>query len=420
MAMNFADKLKNIDFSKTVDAISKVKTIKTFDNVACQPKEKDESVIDSVDALSCYINTLKPEASPSVMMALQSQLHVLKFVQSPTMTLMAVDNIMVCLYKALKTAQNNEEKEVLRETFTSLLQSFIFVTEARLRYEIETDKKEAMQLLTDAGDMLMSCVSSTAMLVVPVAAGVKMGHTLPKMVNVLATSGEQQSFLGRLIAVKGKKALIEEKKQEFYKTLEYIFETLGNYAELIGPSIQLHGMLKRYADVMIEHYSIKQYTNIEKLVNENESIMLESFVSTASQKDVTNNLISGMVVIGKVVTQMTKQPKTLDYNSACNIKRSLQSDLKGYETQLEKIDVNIMQIKKELSDTSFIQFGRKSKLNSKLSDCIDEKNRIEENAQKIQQRINVVEDIIGPINRMVEEYKAKLYSVVKKFEFSIN
>lgn len=422
MALKFTDKLKSIDLLKAADVISKIKTSENDiqKHIKFAPKQEEEIAIDSVDALSCYLNSLKPEASPSVMMALQSQLHILKYVQSPSMTLMVIDNIMVCLYKGIKSAGNDAEKELLREAFISLLQSFIFVAEARLQYEIETDKKEAMQLLANAGDMLISSVSSTAMLIVPIAAGVKMGHALPKMVNVLATSGEQQSFLGRLIAVKGKKALIEEKKQEFYKTLEYIFETLDNYAKLIGPSIQLHGMLKRYADGMIENYSIKQYANIKKLVNENETIKLESFVSTASQKDVTNNFISGMAMIGKAVVQMTKQPKTLDYNSACNIKRALQSDLKGYETQLEKIDANIAQIKKELSGTSFIQFGRKSELNSKLSDCMDEKNGIEEIAQKIQQRINVVEDIIGPINRMVEEYRAKLNNVVTKFECNIN
>ena len=125
-------------------------------------------------------------------------------------------------------------------------------------------------------------------------------------------------------------------------------------------------------------------------------------------------LITIFIIVGSVSMSFANEGEATDYNET---KKSIDSYI---DTQLEKIDANIMQIKKELSDTSFIQFGRKSELNSKLSDCIDEKNRIEENAQKIQQRINVVEDIIGPINRMVEEYKAKLYSVVKKFEFSIN
>ena len=259
MALNFIDKIKGFELSKAVDVVSKVKT--SVADAECVSKEKTELVIDSVDSLSRYLSALQSEASPSVMMALQSQLQILKYVQSPTMTLMAIDNIMVCLHKGLKNAKDNAEKEQLKESFVSLLQSFIFVTEARLRYEVETDKKESMQLLTDAGDMLMSCVSSTVMMVVPVAAGVKLGNALPKMMNVLASSGEQKSFLGRLIAVKGKKALIEEKKQEFHKTLNYIFDTLGNYADLIGPSIQLHGMLKRYADGLVEQYSTSRITN---------------------------------------------------------------------------------------------------------------------------------------------------------------
>ena len=140
MALNFIDKLKKVDLTKVADMTSTViNTSKTkIDSLNVSEPEEKEPVIDSIDSLHGYLQSLQPDASPSVMMALQSQLHVLKFVQSPTMTLMAVDNIMVCLYKALKTAQNNEEKEALRETFTSLLQSFIFLTEARLQYEIDS------------------------------------------------------------------------------------------------------------------------------------------------------------------------------------------------------------------------------------------------------------------------------------------
>lgn len=43
---------------------------------------------------------------------------------------MAVDNIMLCLHKALKSAEDETTKENLKETFASLLQSFIFAIEA--------------------------------------------------------------------------------------------------------------------------------------------------------------------------------------------------------------------------------------------------------------------------------------------------
>lgn len=207
--MALKDSLKKIDFGKVTDVVSSVTNsiTHTFDKLKSKDDETDEQTIDSVDSLSCFLQSLQADASPSVIMALQSQIQVLRYVQSPTMMLMAVDNIMLCLHKALKSAEDETTKENLKETFASLLQSFIFAIEAKLRYEVDNAREESVQLLAEAGDLLMTSVTSTAMMVVPMAAGQKVGHVLPKMVNVFAQNTEQKSFLGRLIMVKGKKSL---------------------------------------------------------------------------------------------------------------------------------------------------------------------------------------------------------------------
>ena len=124
--MALKDSLKKIDLGKATDVVSSVTNsiTHTFDKLKSKDDKTDEQTIDSVDSLSCYLQSLQADASPAVMMALQSQLSVLKYVQSPTMMLMAVDNIMLCLHKALKSAEDETTKENLKETFTSLLQSF--------------------------------------------------------------------------------------------------------------------------------------------------------------------------------------------------------------------------------------------------------------------------------------------------------
>ena len=94
-------------------------------NTSDSKTEEVETTIDSIESLSCYLQSLQADASPSVMMALKSQLQVLKYVQSPTMMLMAVDNIMLCLHKALNAAEDETMKDNLKETFTTLIQSFI-------------------------------------------------------------------------------------------------------------------------------------------------------------------------------------------------------------------------------------------------------------------------------------------------------
>ena len=102
-------KLSNIEnvFAKAGDMITTVKGLR--DKVGEGNKEMtlvDSAIstdIDSVDTLNSYLQSLQADASPAVMMALQSQLYVLKYIKSPTMTLMAVDNIlhMIANYKKM-------------------------------------------------------------------------------------------------------------------------------------------------------------------------------------------------------------------------------------------------------------------------------------------------------------------------------
>ena len=418
--MALKDSFKKLDLSKATDIVSSVtntisQTVDKF-KTSDSKTEEGEHTIDSVDSLNCYLQSLQADASPAVMMALQSQLQVLKYVQSPSMMLMAVDNIMLCLHKALKSAEDETTKENLKETFTTLIQSFIFAIEAKLRYEIDSAREESIQLLAEAGDLLMSSVTSTAMMVVPVAAGQKVGNALPKMVNVFAQNAEQKSFLGRLIMVKGKKALIEEKKAEFDKTLNYIFEELDNYSALVGPSIQLHGMLKRYADGLIERYAIVQYESVKNQINDKESVRLDSFVDTMLGQ---NDTAVKIKTLFKTVSQVAKSQTLHDYESIRNIKRSLQSELKNYDSQIEKIDVEIAGLEAELNKTSLLQISRKGELQRAIAACQTERTRINQAAMEYRNKLTVVGDIIDPINENIEKYTNNLYRIVAKYKYVV-
>lgn len=418
--MAFKDSFKKLDLSKATNVVSSVtNTIsQTVDKLRTSDTkiEEVETTIDSVDSLSGYLQSMQADASPCVMMALQSQLQVLKYVQSPSMMLMAVDNIMHCLYKALKSAEDEITKENLKETFSTLIQSFIFAVEAKLRYEIDSAREESIQLLAEAGDLLMSSVTSTAMMVVPVAAGQKVSRAIPKMVNVFAQNAEQKSFIGRLIMVKGKKAMMEEKKAEFDKTLNYIFEELDNYSALVGPSIQLHGMLKRYADGLIERYAIAQYESVKNQINDKESVRLDSFVDTMlGQNDTTVKIKT----LFKTVSQVAKSQTLHDYESIRNIKRSLQSELKNYDSQIEKIDVEISGLEAELNKTSLLQISRKGELQRAIAAHKAERARIDQAAMEYRNKLTVVSDIVDPINEKIEKYEIKLFNIVKKFEFIV-
>ena len=420
MALNFLDKLKEVDLGKTFDTISNIASSvmgpsESDEEVSESDKKDKAQTIDSIESLGDYLQGLQEGASPAIVMALQSQLQLLKHVKSPTMSLMAIDNIMVCLYKSLKSAESIQAKEELREVFASLLQSFIFVSEAQLKYEIDSNKEESVRLLAEAGDMLMSSVSAVGSLAIPVAAGAKVGCALPKMVNVLATNTAQGSFLSRLILVRGRKDIIEEKKRDFDKTLNFIFETLDKYAELIGPSILLYGMLNRYAHGLVERFSMEQYKSVAKSIGSVECDRLDSLVGF--KKDAPAPSESNP--FSMLFSSFTDLQERYNYESMLSIKRTLQSDLKNKETKLEKINNEIAAVEEEIGKCSILQMSKKKTLQSELENIKTNYNAALSQVEEVEERIRFVADIIDPVDKKIEDDRTKLYGTVAKFEFNI-
>jgi hypothetical protein len=239
------------------------------------------------------------------------------------------------------------------------------------------------------------------------------------MANVLASSSVQKSFLGRLVMAKGKKAIIEEKKQEFDKTLNYIFEALDKYSELVGPSIQLHGMLKRYADGLVERFSIAQYALVEKLVNEGESGQLDSFLDSAEEVVKTRNVVGAARLLLQGVSQVVKSTTKYDYESVRNMKRALLSEMKNYENELVSLEESIRKLNTEMLELSRLQFSRRGALQQQIDAHKARKKVVDKSILELTKRITIVGDIIDPVNERVEQYAANLYRIVGKFEYTL-
>lgn len=95
-------------------------------------------------------------------MVLQQQLQVLKYVESYAMSGMVIDNIIVCLYKALELAESEMEKNAVRESVSALLQSILFMSEAKQQYDIKKNKEEAIEMISNAGNLISDSVTAVA------------------------------------------------------------------------------------------------------------------------------------------------------------------------------------------------------------------------------------------------------------------
>ena len=128
---------------------------------------------------------------------------------------------------------------------------------------------------------------------------------------------------------------------------------------------------------------------------------------------------AGANILFKTLDQVTKSHTKLNYESVRNIKRSLQSDLEGFEAQLAKYDADIAKLNDEIKALSILKHGRKVELQKKIDSINVERDKMNQTILDCKQRINYVTDIIEPINEKVEQYSSNLYRIVKKFEFVI-
>ena len=178
-------------------------------------------------------------------------------------------------------------------------------------------------------------------------------------------------------------------------------------------------MLKRYADGLLERYKMAQYDIVAKRISENEGYRLEKFANTATQCLETTDESTGIKLLIKAFADLTHTRKVLDYDSVSNILRALHNELKGYEAQNRQIDDYIIAAESELKSASFLQFGRKNELQTKIEQYRSLKLSIDNQILDCRHRINIVSDIIEPINESIQQYEEHLQQVVQKFVYAI-
>lgn len=443
--MGLFDKIKKMDVSGALGAVADKVTDSISDTVsgvaerltqrgddasesleqqvAKQEQKTDTPLqINTLEQMTDWVRQLQTEASGPALQALQSQLQVLRYVESPSMTSMALDNILVALHKSLKEAEEPRQRELLQETFASLLQSFVFMSEARLQHEIDTNQKQTIQLLSEAGDFLANSVLQVTTLVATggvsaVAKGAStVARVMPVVNNVMAATGVQKSFLGRLISAKGKKAEIEARKTNFYKSIEYMFDTLDRYAELIGRSIQLHGMLKRYADQLIDRFSHNEIEAVQRTISEQEVAELEAL--TGKVKDKESFLAAGFKMLAEGVKQATQKEEKLTFDKVQGMQRQLQSKVDEATTHIAYYEKEIRERETEIEGLGMLQMGRKKKLREEIDTLRQQIQQAEIDQLNAQNRLHTVEVIVRPVVERVDAYRKRLYQTVEKFAYT--
>lgn len=377
-------------------------------------------IIDTIDKLEEWIAVTQTEASKPAALVLQQQLQVLNYVQSPAMSGMVIDNIIVCLYKSLELAETDADKEAIRGSVASLLQSVLFMAEARLQYDVKKNKEEAVEMISSAGNLISDSVAAVASMLTPVP-GAKTKVMVPVVKNILSSQAIQGGFFAHMLSAKKKQEIIDEKIKEHNTMLENLFATFDRYYDLIGPSIQIHGVLSRYIKQLTEQFREIQYKEIEsyttQFTRQINSMMDE--VCTSVKASLGNSMYERVAkgVIGAVaaIANANKKPETLDFNEVKHLSSTLHSRYDALEDKLNLAQKEIEAKEQGLKDAGIFQRSLKSDLAKKIEQLKKEVNKIEKELIDLKEKRQIVDNIIEPVSHKIEEYSANLSRIAERY-----
>ena len=382
-------------------------------------------IISTIDGMKTWLTNLGQDTTPALMQTLQMQLQVLKQVQSPSMTGMALDNMMLCMSKAVNTATNDSELANIREAVASMIQNYFFMQEANLRCAQLKDREEGAKLLTQAGEMLSDAVTKTATALT--GSTIDMATTVVR--NIFEAEAVQKGYIKNLFAWIGDKKQLKEKEKEFNQTLEMLFETFDLHAALLGPSILIKGMLSRYRKAILEYHQnekLQMYIDRGHKIDAQKLSDLSSGVVATTTAIVTKRplkALSGLTMAlsgaaGLVVDKINSNKTGLDIKAYCTLQDALEVECNKLQEELSKMEGKITSLKQQYKELGMLQFAEKKELQQKIDLKTEEKdavyNALKATREKLFEMKQLFPDAYA-VNTELNQLEEKLIAIENKF-----
>ena len=382
-------------------------------------------IISTIDGMKTWLTNLGQDTTPALMQTLQMQLQVLKQVQSPSMTGMALDNMILCLSKAVNTAQNDTELANIREAFASMIQNYFFMQEANLRCAQLKDREEGTKLLTQAGEMLSDAVTKTATALT--GSTIDMATTVVR--NIFEAEAVQKGYIKNLFAWIGDKKQLKAKEKEFNQTLEMLFDTFDLHAALLGPSILIKGMLSRYRKAILEYHQnekLQMYIDRGHKIDAQKLTDLSSGVVATTTAIITKRplkALSGLTMAlsgaaGLVADKINSNKTGLDIKAYCTLQDALEVECNKLQEELSKMESEITSLKQQYKELGMLQFAEKKELQQKIDLKVEEKdavyNALKTTKEKLAEMKQLFPDAYA-IKAELDQLEEKLIAIENKF-----
>lgn len=426
---DISKKLKDISggiSEKVVDVSGSVKSVMSSYADKYNSIDNDRPVeITTIQQLSKWISSTQPDTNTCVGLLMQAQLQSLNHIETSSLSGMVIDNILVCLYKALEVSGDEHERRLIRESFAALLQSVIFVSEARLQHEIKKNKEDAIQMLTAAGDLITQSVSGAASALVAMSSGVgavaKCAQALPVFKNVISSKLLDVGSLSYLLSAKKRQEALEERVKDHTQMLKNLFKTFDRYSEMVGPSIQIHGLLSRYAEQLNELYVSEQNEEVVKCTTRfatQMKIIMEEMQISLKDELRNKTAIKGVQKLTEFIRSFKSESKDegeLGYDEMIYIYNFLKERYNSLLDQVARINSDIALKQERHNSLGIFSGAAKMALAAEMSNVSKKADKLTLSLSNIDEKIRIVESIILPVKKNIEEYSAKLNDIVEKY-----
>lgn len=390
-------------------------------------------VISTTQGMETWLNNLGKDTTPSLMQTLQGQLQVLQTVSSSTMVGMSVDNMLLCLDKAVKASTDDQERANIRESFALMFQNFYFFQEANLRCAMMENKEESAELLRQAGSMLSKAVTKTA---VTISGGsVDMSGVVVR--NIFESEEVQSGYIKQLFSWLADKKIIQEKEKEFYKMIEDLFDTYDQYVGVMGPSIVSRGMLSRYRKELVERRRQKYTDDYVKRNSKMDSSHIENLAKGLSGiasgafatgtgiaapqgvSMIMSGVSSSLGALSNLAADMVNNSKKgLDIDAFAHLMDSIEHEMGELKPTISELEAERERLTTKLAEAGMLQFALKKEIQSQLDETKAALTQSKAVQQGLQQKLTEMKGICPDIKALLDEiksYDAKLKTVEDKF-----
>ena len=201
--------------------------------------QKNTIQITTIEEFENALRTLKQGASASLISALNAQLQVIQYIQSPKLVDSSFDLLFSNLRKSIR-ATTKEQRGVVRERAQLMIHNYIFFLQAKLDYMIEDHSAAGKEVLIQATENIVTAAQELLQ-----EGGISM-EINQYLVATKIVSKFDGNFIQKVWNFLFGSSRIQQKYEDLMETLYLLFKKFKRNRKLIGESDIIPELIHRY------------------------------------------------------------------------------------------------------------------------------------------------------------------------------